>query len=102
MDRVHIKGKSKTVGDIRKNMGAKVKNGLTLDEVVESVRAELIAYYSLDKGQEELSRTPHKNLPVDVAVDLLMQDIEPTIRREVGELERRNKLKGNGKGKGGR
>jgi len=52
-------------------------------EAKEELRSELIAYYSTPEGRAEIDDSPHGNLTTKEAVDLLLQDIDTVIKREI-------------------
>lgn len=47
------------------------------------LREDLIAYYSTPEGRAEIDDSPHRDLLTAEAVDLLMQDIDVIIKREI-------------------
>lgn len=49
----------------------------------EELRAELIAFYSTPEGRAEIDDSPHGDKTTKEAVDLLMQDIDIVIKREI-------------------
>lgn len=90
----------KSLGEIQDRVGELVEEGLDGDSALETLRAELIEYYSTPEGREEIDASPHSRLRTTEAVDLLLDGwVAPVAATEVKKVkERRERLKG-GKGK---
>ena len=68
--------KKKSVGTLCDEFAAKMKkNKYDVDKSIEGLRADLIAYYSTGEGLKELQDSPHKDLPVEDAVNLLLMSV---------------------------
>ena len=70
-----IKRKDKKKGDIY--------DFKDIQEARNKLREDLIAYYSTPEGRAEIDDSPHRDLLTSEAVDLLLQDIDTIIKREV-------------------
>ncbi len=79
-----------TVGDIRDKVNYKLNTykDLPIEKIIEKVTNEmrdyLLYYYSTDEGRKEIMNSPHYHLKVEDAVELLMQDVDLWINKELG------------------
>jgi hypothetical protein len=79
-----------TVGEIRKKIIVKInsselsdKYGVFID-IRSKIRTDLLNYYSTEVGRQEIDDSPHRGLSTEEAVDLLMQDVDIWINKELG------------------
>jgi hypothetical protein len=79
-----------TVGEIRKRIIVKInsselrdKYGVFID-IRSKIRTDLLNYYSTEVGRQEIDDSPHRGLSTEEAVDLLMQDVDIWINKELG------------------
>lgn len=79
-----------TVGEIRKKIIVKAnsselsdKYGVFID-IRSKIRTDLLNYYSTEVGRQEIDDSPHRGLSTEEAVDLLMQDVDIWINKELG------------------
>jgi hypothetical protein len=79
-----------TVGEIRKKIIVKANSSELSDkydiflDIRNKIRTDLLNYYSTEVGRQEIDDSPHRGLSTEEAVDLLMQDVDIWINKELG------------------
>ena len=76
-----------TMGEIRKVVKEKVREGLSFDGAYDSVRQFIIGHFSTLEAKEIFEKSPQRHLGIEGATDLLMAEVGLIIVEEMESRE---------------